>query len=86
MLTGPFIMTKQQKDRESRDGSKTYPGKYVVTVLSGDRTVQVEYANERAFTAMTGYVPSELAPQERIALPVGVRSAQGYTFFFGRNV
>lgn len=86
VLTGQFISAKQQNDRPSADGTRTYPGKYVVTLLNGDRTTQVEYRDERTFENMTGYAVQDLDAMERIALPVGVRAAKGYAFYFGRNV
>jgi len=85
LLTGEFLSAKQQPGRARADGSGDYPGKFVVTILNGDRTTQVEYRDEAAFENMTGYDLGTLEKTERVALPVGVRSAKGYTFYFGRN-
>jgi len=85
LLTGAFLSAEQKADRHSPDGSKTYKGKYVVTLLVGDRTFQIEYRDENNVYELTGYEITALDPMARVALPVGVRSAQGYTFYYGRR-
>lgn len=93
-VVGRFLSAKleQGRPRKEKPGER-WPDKFKVTILTGDRTVSVEYADEaRARAAVLigagmdssgpdGWPPA-MAP---VRLPVGTRSAQGYTFFFGRR-
>jgi hypothetical protein len=52
----------------------------VVTLLTGDRTVQVEYANDAAARAAIG----DPQPTDEVMIPVGVRAAKSFVFYYGR--
>lgn len=80
-LSGKFLSTKVQHGKAIPDGDGYYPDKFIVTVLAGDRTVQVEYRDEAAAQAAGAIAP---APMEPVVIPVGVRAAKGYVFYFGR--
>lgn len=80
-LSGQFIGTSIQRGSPRQDGG-VYPDKFIVSILSGTRSVQVEYKDEGAArAAFGGAMPTKL---DRVLIPIGVRSAKGYTFFFGR--
>jgi len=77
-LTGQYLSGKQEAARTV--GETTYPGRYKVSILVGDRVYQVEYKDESAASAALGAVES----MGNVSIPVGVRSAKGFTFYFGR--
>jgi hypothetical protein len=51
-----------------------------VTLLTGDRTVQVEYSDDNAAKAAIG----DPQPTDEVMVPVGVRAAKGFVFYYGR--
>lgn len=77
-VSGLFLGGEQEKDRTV--GDKTYPGRFKVKLLVGDRVVQVEYPNEDRATAA---MPDTVEVMGPLTLPIGVRSAKGYTFYYG---
>lgn len=81
-LRGQFLSGKVQKGRPNPEGGN-WPDRYIVTLLTGDRTVQIEYGNEEAARAALG--PALGVPTEEVVVPVGVRAAKGYVFYFGRR-
>lgn len=80
-LAGEFLGTTQQADRTV--GDKTYAGRFIVKLLADDRVFNVEYKDEQ--TAQDAAGIDGLHRGDWIQLPVGVRAAKGYTFFFGRR-
>lgn len=81
-LTGEYRRAWQEEDRTAADG-KTYPGRFKVRVLANDRTVDVEFKNEgTALSILGGEEPQR---GELVSIPVGVRAAKGYVFFYGRG-
>lgn len=82
---GQFLDAKQEADRTTPDGGRTFKGKYALTLLVGDRTFRVEYRDKAQCVEFIGEDPEGLPRMERIALNVGVRSAQSYTFYYGRS-
>lgn len=84
VLTGQFLSAKVQEGRDRPDGGK-YPDRFVVTVLVGDRTMQVEYNSEANAALALGARPEDIPPTERISLNVGTRGAKGYVFYYGAN-
>lgn len=81
-LTGEFRRAFQEEPREGSDG-KTYPGRYKVRVLdAGDRTVDVEFKDQDRAVEVMGGMPE---PGDVVSIPVGVRAAKGFAFFFGRR-
>jgi len=91
-MIGRLVGARVQEGRPIPDGSGTYPAKFVVSVLNGDRTVQIEYKNEEAaFEALREFDPGapdihSIKELIRVVLPIGIRSAKGFTFYFGRRV
>jgi hypothetical protein len=81
-LTGEYRGGVQESDRQSDDGKKTYPGRFKASILAGRRVLDVEYSDENAFMQSAG--GEAVTFGELVTVPVGVRSAKGYTFFFGR--
>lgn len=84
VMTGEFLGTEQQKDRTS--GDKTYPGRFLVKLLIGDRVNQVEYRSEddaQGALIDAGLDGAAISRGDVLSIPVGVRSAKGYTFFYG---
>jgi len=85
-LRGEFLSAEQLADqtKPAKDGSGTvtYRGRFVVKMLVGDRVYQVEYKDrEDAFVR----IPLDVVARgDVIEVPLGVRSAQGYTFYYGR--
>jgi hypothetical protein len=84
-LVGQFLGSQQEADRTSPDGERTFKGKYTVTVLVGQQTMRVEYKDRAQCMEIVGEDVESIPRMERIALHVGVRSAQGYTFYYGRS-
>lgn len=87
-LTGEYRRAWLTDEREGDDGKK-YPGRWKVRMLADDRTIDVEYKDEASFLEAldaAGY-DSDSAPERGtvMSLPVGVRAAKGYVFFFGRG-
>lgn len=80
VLHGSFLSAKVQEGKPDDKGGK-WPDRYIVTILSGDRTIQVEYRDEA--TAKEAGAIKE--PMARVKLPVGVRAAKGFVFYFGRT-
>jgi hypothetical protein len=84
-MTGEFLGTVQERERtDLTDASKVYPGRFKVKVLTGDRVLQVEYKDEPEALSRIGLADWPARGAD-VTLPVGVRSAKGYTFFFGRG-
>lgn len=84
VLTGEFLSTEQQADRSDAETGKTYAGRWLVKLLTGDdRVISVEYRNKAVQEEMVGPILAERG--DVVTLPVGVRSAKGYTFYFGRS-
>jgi len=82
-LSGELLGTEQQRDREA-DG-KTYPGRFIVKILADDRVVQLEYRDQGEALAAVTAANGGSAPErgDWLSLAVGVRSAKGYTFYYG---
>lgn len=92
VLTGNYLSGKVDLGRDDGKGGR-WPDKFVVTLLVGDRTAQVEYRNEDAASAaiIEGSTDSDRheAPDWTmlpVSLPVGVRAAKGFVFYYGRKV
>lgn len=86
VLTGNYLSGKVQEGRDDGKGGR-WPDRFIVTLLVGDRTVQVEYRDEKAAadavaTGAWGATGEALFP---VSLPVGVRAAKGFVFYFGRS-
>lgn len=82
-LTGEYVGSVQEEDRGE------YPGKFKVSLLVGRRVLDVEFKDEEAAAAMLPGPDGDFAGVQRgdvLTFPVGVRSAKGYTFYFGRRV
>jgi hypothetical protein len=84
-LTGEYRGGVQEQDRQSDDGKRTFPGRFKASVLAGRRVLDVEYSDEAAFLAAAMADGTDVAFGSTVTLPVGVRSAKGYTFYFGRS-
>ena len=86
VITGEYVDAVQEGESTGQNG-KTYPGRYKVGLLVGRRVVDVEYRTEDVFLDHLADLGYSGTPQkgDMIALPVGVRSAQSYTFYFGRT-
>jgi hypothetical protein len=86
-LVGQFVDSKLEPDstKETPQGPRTYPGKYVLILLVGDRTVRVEYRDQTTCEDIIGAPVDSLVKGERVALHVGVRSAQSFTFYYGKS-
>lgn len=82
-LQGQFLSTKVQHGRPRANGEGNWPDRQIVTILTGDRTVQVEYRDETAVRAAFGGTMPQ--PTERVRIPVGNRAAKGFVFYYGRN-
>lgn len=79
-LTGEYRRAWKEDDRTGDDG-KVYAGRYKVRLLANDRTIDVEYRDEQsALDALNGAERGDV-----LTIPVGVRAAKGYTFFYGRR-
>ena len=79
VMTGEYLGSVQERDRTTEDG-RTFQGRFKVKLLVSDRVVQVEYRDAEAAAAALGHEPER---GDLVSLPVGVRSAKGYTFFYG---
>ncbi len=81
-LTGEYRRAWKEADQTATDGTgKVYPGRFKVRFLANDRTMDVEYREEQtALDALRGAERGDV-----VTVPVGVRSAKGYTFFYGRT-
>lgn len=83
-LRGQYLSSKVQhgrpRDPEKPDGER-WPDRQIVTILTGDRTVQVEYANEDAAQAALG----PAVATDEVVIPVGVRAAKNFVFYYGRR-
>jgi len=79
-VRGKFLSSAVQKGKPDDKGGH-WPDKYIVTLLTGDRTVQIEYRDEAS--AVKAQAVAE--PMTSLVLPVGVRAAKNYTFFYGRT-
>lgn len=84
VLSGMFVSARTQPGNDRPDGTK-WPDKFNLTLLVGERTLQVEYRGQRECEAALGTSVDDLAPMERVEVPVGVRAAKGYVFYYGRN-
>lgn len=82
-LVGRFLTSRQEEDRPNPAGG-TYPGRFKLTVLVNDRTFDVEYRTAAEAELALGEDPRTLANLTPVALSVGVRSAKGFTFYFGK--
>jgi len=80
-LVGEYLSGKQEPDQTSDTNGKVYPGRFKVSVLVGDRVFQVEYRDEASKVELIGSPERD----DLVTIPVGVRSAKGYTFYFGRR-
>jgi hypothetical protein len=81
VLTGQLLSGKVQKGKTREDGEGHWPDRFIVTILTGDRTVQVEYKDEKTAKEYGAYAEA----LERVTIAVGVRAAKGYVFYFGRR-
>jgi hypothetical protein len=70
-----------QHGKPREDGNGNWPDRQVVTLLTGDRTVQVEYSDDNAAKAAIG----DPQPTDEVMVPVGVRAAKGFVFYYGRR-
>lgn len=88
VLTGNYLSEKVQPGNEDGKGGR-WPDRYIVTVLVGDRTVQVEYRDEAAAKeALASGALEDHGPDMTmcpVRLAVGVRAAKGYVFYYGRR-
>jgi len=78
-LVGQYLAGKLEADREAE--GKVYPGRFKVSVLVGDVVYRVEYRDEAAAVEAIGSPDRD----DLVTIPVGVRSAKGFTFYFGRR-
>lgn len=89
-MYGQLLSAKVREGRAREDGNGRWPDRFQLTLLTGDRTVSVEYRDEDAAIAAvraSGFM-GELsgALNTHLALPVGVRSVyQGRPFLYGRR-
>jgi len=82
VLTGQYLSGKVQEGNFIPDKpGERYPSRWVVSLLVGDRTMQVEFKNEEQARAYLGGVDPE--PMDRVSMRVGTRGAKGYVFFYG---
>ncbi len=81
-LTGEYRRAWKEDDRTATDGTgKVYAGRFKIRLLANDRTIDVEYRDEdSASHALGGAERGDV-----VTVPVGVRAAKGYTFFYGRT-
>lgn len=81
LVKGEFIKSAVQEDRRDPNTGTVYAGKHVVSILTDDRVVQVEYKDGAAVTAAIG------APErgDRVIVSIGQRLSKGYLFNFGRR-
>lgn len=79
-LSGEYLGGTQERDRTTDDG-RTFAGRYKVKLLVDDRVFQVEYRGEDEAVEAIG------TPErgDVVTVPVGVRSAKGFTFYYGRR-
>ena len=84
-MSGEFLGTELEPDRPSKDDpTKVYPGRFKVKLLVGDRVYQVEYPNEDEALSRIG-IGGWPERGDGLTVNVGVRSAKGFTFYFGRS-
>ena len=84
-LTGEYRRAWQEEAREGTDANgnaKVYAGRFKVRLLVNDRTLDVEYRDEAAAADALG---DAIERGDVVTLPVGVRAAKGYVFYYGRR-
>lgn len=85
-VTGEYLGGVQEPDRtDKNDASKVYAGRFKVKLLVGDRVLQVEYRDRAAAEAAVGADLEEVERGTMLHLPIGVRAAKGFAFFYGRQ-
>lgn len=91
-VRGQFLSAKVQsgKPRTDADGAVIgkWPDKFIVTLLVGERTRQIEYRDEDAALAAFNATnwEDDVPKTTTVVLPVGHRAAKGFIFYFGRSV
>jgi hypothetical protein len=81
-VTAEFWGTFQQPDKTK--GEKVYPGKFLVQVQDGEALMSVEYADQVSAEVVLPWLTTAKRG-DVVTVPFGVRSAQGYTFYYGRR-
>jgi len=97
LVQGRILSAKLNPGRARNPNDESagrWPDRFGITLLTGDRTVSVEYSDrgaaEAAFRA-AGYLElgdfdELITEQTRVTLPVGVRNVyQGRPFLYGRR-
>lgn len=81
-LTGELRGGRAEEGRPRPSGDGNYPDRYVVSIAAGDDIFRVEYRDEEAARLAVG---DTAAKGDTVTVPVGVRAAKGYVFYFGRG-